>query len=325
MARPLRIEYEHAFYHVISRGERRETIFKNDRDRDRFLEKLAETVEKYQLVIHGYVLMGNHYHLLVETPNANLSKAMHYLNASYANWFRWRHHILGSVFQSRYKAVLVDRDEYLKTLSAYIHLNPLRARIVKKALAYPYISLSYYLEKKKPPVFLHTEEILELCGGKKGYRELIKNFMPAGAGIAREDVYGVNSILGGTNFIKKAFVKAGKSGMEFDDREETGVREAKQIEADDIYEILLADMRIAENELESRRRGNVFRKLLVYGLWRYTDLSLKEMGELLKMDYGAVSELARKFAREMIENKQYARLAKVLDRHVNERRILKSR
>lgn len=325
MARPLRIEYENAFYHVISRGERRENIFNSDADRDKFLEKLAQTAEKYQLVIHGYALMGNHYHLLVETPKGNLGKAMHYLNASYANWFRCRYHILGSVFQSRYKAVLVDRDEYLKTLSAYIHLNPLRARMVKKAEAYKYSSLGYFLERKKPPMFLHTREILELCGGKKGYRELIRNFMRAGSGIAREEIYGINSVLGGKDFLRRAFEKAGKNGKEFDDREEMGIREARQIEADDIFEILLADMRIAENELESRRRGNVYRKLLVYGLRRYTDLSLRDVGELLKMDYGAVSELARKFEREIKENKKYALLAEVLDRYANGRRILKSR
>ena len=112
MARQLRIEYEHAFYHVISRGERRENIFTCPEDKDKFLKKLAETVEKYKLFLHAYVLMDNHFHLLLETPQANLSKAMHHLNTSYANWFRFKYRLVGSVFQGRFKAILVEKDSY---------------------------------------------------------------------------------------------------------------------------------------------------------------------------------------------------------------------
>jgi REP element-mobilizing transposase RayT len=103
MARQLRIEYPGAFYHVISRGERLGNIFFDNNDRLKFLEKLREAVNKFNLKIHCYVLMSNHFHFLLETPEGNLSKAMHFLNTSYANWFKSKHQIVGSVFQGRYK------------------------------------------------------------------------------------------------------------------------------------------------------------------------------------------------------------------------------
>ncbi len=110
MSRPLRIEYENAFYHVIARGERREAIFTCAADKEKFLIKLGEAAEKYRLLIHAYVLMDNHYHMLIETPQGNLSQAMHYLNASYSNWFRHKYEIIGSVFQGRYSQTIVTLD-----------------------------------------------------------------------------------------------------------------------------------------------------------------------------------------------------------------------
>jgi len=122
VARQLRIEYKGAFYHVISRGTGRDKIFLNDKDKLKFLEKLGEAVDKFNLKIHSYVLMNNHYHLLKETPEGNLSKAMHYINTSYSNWVKSKHQIIGSVFQGRYKSILVEKEAYFLTLSAYIHL-----------------------------------------------------------------------------------------------------------------------------------------------------------------------------------------------------------
>jgi len=114
MSRPLRIEYKNAFYHVIARGEHRDFIFNCDCDKDKFLIKVGETVEKCQLLVHAYVLMDNHYHLLVETPKSNLSKAMHYLNASYGNWFRCKHDIVGSVFQGAIRRFWLKRTSICK-------------------------------------------------------------------------------------------------------------------------------------------------------------------------------------------------------------------
>jgi len=108
MSRPLRVEYEHAFYLVISRGHRRENIFRNDDDRNNFLNKLSLAAERLQLKIYAYVLMSNHYHLLIETPQANLVKAMHDINAGYANWYRTKYRLIGSIFQGRYSHTMVS-------------------------------------------------------------------------------------------------------------------------------------------------------------------------------------------------------------------------
>src|SRR6056297_1165389 len=146
MARPIRIEYPHAIYHIISRGLRRDKIFRKKKDKDKFLTKLKKTKEKYKLEIFSYCLMDNHYHLLIRTPLGNLTKAMHYLNASYTNWFKAKHDIVGPVFQGRYKSVLVQDDSYLLTLSSYIHLNPLRAGIVEYLKDYEYNSFNEYID-----------------------------------------------------------------------------------------------------------------------------------------------------------------------------------
>ena len=141
MARPLRIEYSGAYYHVTSRGNERKAIFRDDRDRERLLELLARAVKDFHLRLHGYVLMSNHYHLLVETPRGGLSRALRYLNGVYTQAFNRRHRRVGHLFQGRYKAILVDKDAYLLELSRYIHLNPLRVELVKdlKELEnYPY-------------------------------------------------------------------------------------------------------------------------------------------------------------------------------------------
>ena len=132
MARPLRIEYPGAFYHILARGQRKDSIFYSDKDRKVFLHRLKETAQKYHIRIHAYVLMKNHYHLLMETPHGNLAKAMHYFNSNYTNWFRVKHSLVGSIFQGRYKSILIEKDAYLLELSAYIHLNPVRAEISKK-------------------------------------------------------------------------------------------------------------------------------------------------------------------------------------------------
>ena len=123
MARPLRVEYPGAFYHVMNRGNAGDSIFKSKKDRERFLECLEKAVERFSLRIHTYCMMGNHYHLLVETLEPNLSKAMQWIHVSYAAYFNRKRDRVGHLFQGRFKAILVEADEYLKQLSRYIHLN----------------------------------------------------------------------------------------------------------------------------------------------------------------------------------------------------------
>jgi putative transposase len=160
MARPLRIEFPGALYHVTSRGNERKAIFRDDGDRTRFLERLAAVVARQRLRIHAYALMRNHYHLLVETPEGNLARALAQLNGTYTQEFNRRHHRSGHLLQGRYKAILVDKDAYLLELSRYIHLNPVRAGEVRTAWKYPWSSAAAYVGKVAAAACLTVEEVL---------------------------------------------------------------------------------------------------------------------------------------------------------------------
>ena len=324
MARQLRIEYEHAFYHVISRGERRENIFTCREDKDKFLEKLAETVEKFKIYLHAYVLMDNHFHILLETPHANLSKAMHHLNTSYANWFRFKYHLAGSVFQGRFKAILVEKDSYLLVLSAYIHLNPVRAGIIKLPEEFRYSSYRAYIGKVRKPGFLYSAEIMSaFSGNPDAYQRFVGAIPGGGSKLKQEEIYGCNALLGSNQFIRQAYEKVKARAKKVDDREQWETRSLRKVEADDVFESLLVDMRIPEEEIWSRRRGNVFRKLLVHGLRKYTTGNLREIGLLIKMDYAAVSAMSRRFAEEIEKKKESKKLWKRLTACLAERQLRK--
>jgi len=133
MARPLRIEYEGAVYHVTSRGNAGAEIFLEDVDRMRFLEVLASTVERFGWICHAYCLMTNHYHLLVETPEPNLSRGMQHLNGVYTQWFNRQHSRFGHLVQGRFKSIVVEKESYLLELARYIVLNPFRGQTLSFA------------------------------------------------------------------------------------------------------------------------------------------------------------------------------------------------
>ena len=131
MTRPLRIDYPDALYHVTCRGNERKEIFRDDHDRSAFLEKLQSSLEVYALRLHAYVLMNNHFHLVLQTPKANLSEFMRQFNVSYTGYHNRRHQRAGHLYQGRFKAVLVEADSYLLELSRYVHLNPVRVGSIK--------------------------------------------------------------------------------------------------------------------------------------------------------------------------------------------------
>ena len=132
MARPLRIVYRGAFYHVAARGNERRKIFLSGADYAKFLAYLGDALCKYGVVLHAYALMGNHYHLVVETPEANLSAFVHALNSAYTTYFNVKRKRWGHLFQGRYKSIVIEKDAYLVELSRYVHLNPVRAGVVQK-------------------------------------------------------------------------------------------------------------------------------------------------------------------------------------------------
>ena len=174
MARQLRIKYPGAFYHVTSRGNERKAVFKSTRDRTKFLEYLKTATLKYDAVIHVYCLMDNHYHLLLETPSGNLPQIMHHINGAYTIYYNVKRGRSGHLFQGRYKAILVDADEYAKELSRYIHLNPVRAKMVERPEEYKWSSYPYYLGVAKKPECLNLSFILSSWGKDK--EEKIRNY-----------------------------------------------------------------------------------------------------------------------------------------------------
>jgi putative transposase len=140
MSRPIRIEFPDALYHVTSRGDRREDIFEDDQDRQTFLQTLEQIVTQFNWLCYAWCLMDNHYHLLIQTPDGNLSKGMRQLNGVTTQTSNRRHRRVGHLFQGRFKAILVDRDAYLLELSRYIVLNPVRAGMVKTPADWPWSS-----------------------------------------------------------------------------------------------------------------------------------------------------------------------------------------
>ncbi|AGA91298.1 transposase [Thioflavicoccus mobilis 8321] len=162
MARPLRLEFAGALYHVTARGNERRSIFLGDEDEDRaaFLDVLAATCDRFNWICHAYCLMTNHYHLLVETPDANLSKGMRQLNGVYTQWVNRTHGRVGHLFQGRYKAILVERERYLLELTRYLVLNPVRAGMVTTPGAWAWSSYRATVGEAPAPAFLETDGLL---------------------------------------------------------------------------------------------------------------------------------------------------------------------
>src|SRR3990172_3746573 len=168
MARPLRIVFPGAIYHVTSRGNARAAIFKEDADRELFLEVLQQVVERFNWLCHAYCLMDNHYHLMIETPDGNLTGGMRQLNGVYTQRFNRRHRRVGHVFQGRFRAILVDRDSYLLELCRYVVLNPVRARMVKRVRDYRWSSYRACAGIGKAPAFLTCDWLWSQFGPHTG-------------------------------------------------------------------------------------------------------------------------------------------------------------
>jgi len=166
MTRPLRIEFNGALYHITSRGNARQAIFLNEEDFTDFLEILNSVVKRYNFLLHDYCLMNNHYHLLIETPEGNLSKGMRQLNGLYAQRFNQKHRRVGHLLQGRYQSILVDKENYLLELSRYIVLNPVRAGMVKEPKDYRWSSYQGTSGYQKIPG-LFTDWILSQFGEEK--------------------------------------------------------------------------------------------------------------------------------------------------------------
>lgn len=205
MTRPLRIEYAGALYHVTARGNARASIFKDDGDRKTFLATLGKVVARYNWLCHAYCLMGNHYHLLIETPESNLSRGMRQLNGIYTQAFNRRHRRVGHVLQGRFKAILVDKDSYLLELSRYIVLNPVRAKMVKQPNNYAWSSYRATAGLSSAPEFLTQDWLLGQFGwqrrnAEKRYRQFVADGIDQPS--PWEQLTG-QILLGSESFVKK--------------------------------------------------------------------------------------------------------------------------
>ncbi len=183
MSRPLRLEFAGALYHVTSRGNERKAIYAEDADFDLFLEVLAQVCQRFNWVVHAYCLMTNHYHLLLETPEPNLSQGMRQLNGVYTQQFNRRHHRVGHLFQGRYKAILVQKDSHLLEVCRYIVLNPVRAGMADTCSQWPWSSYRDSCAERNAPPWLAVDQLL-LLFAKQRTEAISKyqQFVDAGVG-----------------------------------------------------------------------------------------------------------------------------------------------
>lgn len=302
MVRPLRIQYPGAFYHITNRGNERKPIFKDDVDREQFLSILTQSVDNYQVVVHGFVLMSNHYHFLIETPLGNLAEFMRHFNITYTSHFNRRHRRAGHLFQGRYKSVLVEQDAYLSTVSKYIHLNPVKLRGLKSR---PFVEQMEYLHSYKwsslPGITApdkregFVEYGLVLAGfggdnpaGRKEYLLQLEEALLQGVSI-KENVVG-QSVLGGEGFVswvQETFLDLPK------DRERPAVaRLTSHLERERII-ALIAGKAGCQPEDVVRQRGEL-RWLAMDLLYRYGGMKNREIGELMGIDYSTVSQGRKK-------------------------------
>lgn len=204
MARKRRIELPGALYHVLTRGNQRQRVFRSKKDFARYLDLLSQYKNRYRFRLFAYALMSNHVHLLVETSQVALSKVFQGIHQSYTQYFNRTHETVGHLFQGRYKAILCDRDEYLLTLVKYIHQNPVRAKVAKTPAEYPWSSHNEYVGKKTDGSLVDTDYVLRLFSER---RQAAINrylaFMNTGPVADKKQIYGAvdQRILGDEQFV----------------------------------------------------------------------------------------------------------------------------
>ena len=184
MARPLRIQYPGATYHIISRGIARMTIFHTEKDWSKFIGFMERVITRYRWICHAYCLMGNHYHILIETPDANMVPGMKQLNQLYSQFYNWKYHRVGPVLQGRYKAWLVQREEKFLDNCRYIVNNPGEAKMVEHPSQWPWSSFRATRGMDPKPPFLNTDFLLSrFSTSRKKARTIYEEFVLAGIGM----------------------------------------------------------------------------------------------------------------------------------------------
>lgn len=293
MARKLRVEYPGAIYHVMNRGDRREAIFRNDEDRKLFLSTLGETCDKTGWQVHALCLMPNHFHLVVETPGANLVAGMKWFLGTYTGRFNRRHKLFGHLFSGRYKALIVDGSGtgYLKTVCDYVHLNPTRAKLLRPEQplrTYRWSSWPEYLKKpRQRPVWLRVDRLLgemripkDSPAGRRELERLVEARRSAEEGGMYQPIR--RGWFLGEKTLKKELLAQMKEQMGAEhygeERQETAEVRAEEIVAEE-----LRHRRWQEGDLGRRAKGDAVKVALAARLRAETVMTVKWIAERLQM------------------------------------------
>lgn len=316
MARPLRLEFEGAVYHLMSRGSERSAIFRGDRDHRRFLELLGRIVEDERWALHAYCLTGNHYHLLLETPLANLSAGMRNLNGRYTQWFNWRHPRTGHLFEGRFKAILVEKDSHLLELSRYVVLNPIRAKQAKSPADWRWSNYRATAGLAPAPPWLETDWTLTQFGkNRTAARDSYRKFVADGKGLPSPLVEVQGQIyLGSPPFVKAMSKRLEKK------REEEDIplvqRRPVWLDLERIRKAVAAELGVDAQAL-GRRRGSEDKMAAVYLARKLSGLKAREVASAFGVKASRVSNIVHEI--ESGSRPDLARTVEKLRRKLEER------
>jgi putative transposase len=273
MTRPLRIEYAGALYHVTSRGDRREDIYLSDQDRLDFLSVLQQVCNRFNCLVYAYCLMDNHYHMLVETPDGNLSQGMRQLNGVYTQTHNRNNARVGHVFQGRYRGILVQKDAYWLELARYIVLNPVRARMVRHAADWPWSSYKATAGKEEAPDWLTTESILAAFAKRKSTAQTkYQEFVAQGHGQPSPWEHLKSQVFLGTeSFVTEL---------------QTKIKDDK-----DLSEIPKSQRRPMPQPIDDYVKRSTHRNEAIISAYRSGGYSMKELGEYFGLHYSRVSRI----------------------------------
>jgi len=297
MARPLRIQYPEADYHIMNRGGARQKIFVDEQDYQGFVKTVGEIHDRWGVEIFAYCLMGNHYHLCLRTPEGNLSRVMRHVDGLYTQRFNRKHRRDGALFRGRYKAIVVDKDAYLAQVVRYIHLNPVEAGLVQEPEAYVWSSHRYYLRAKGAPKWLRTEEVMGQFRNIRAFHE----FVLEGNEEALEEFYrkGKQSpVLGDEEFRERLMEKRVRVDREHPRHERAVVRPS----VDKVLKALARAYGVGTEDLVKGKRGteNEARKVGMYLVKELCDMTLQEIAKRFGTgSYGVVGWACHRVASRM--------------------------
>jgi len=335
MARKLRVQFEGAIYHATVRGVERRAIFTERRERERFLERLADGVETHGVRLYMFCLMTNHAHLVLETPLANLDKFMHGLETAYTVYFNLRNDRVGHLFQGRYGADLVEGDRYLLKLTRYVHLNPVCTRRTKSLplkkrrdllREYRWSTYRNYIGKEKPLDFVDYAPILAMTGAPKvRRRQEYRKFVETGLAETDDEFLAVMKDrrwgIGSAAF--QAWVKEQHEDLiEHHDRPEdvSFRRIGQRLPAARIIEVVTEALGIDKSELSGYHKGSLARPIAAKMLCKYAGLTQRQVAELFGLKSGAaVSIQLKRLKKAAAEQSEVRRLLEGIDRHIQKR------